>query len=85
MQLVHSFKAAGQTSIKLVENALRPRDHLIHLLEWTQGRPIQRIDGQIPRSKRRQVELTATRGLQFAHNRHDFLLDGFVEDLAIRR
>src|SRR5438034_11828521 len=83
MQLVHPFKAAGQISIKLVENALRPRDHLIHLLEWAQGRPIQRIDGQIPGTQLGKSKLPATFGLKLAHDRHDFRLNRLMKPEAI--
>src|SRR6266852_8539372 len=83
MQLVHSLKATGQISIKVVENALRPRDHLVHLIEWTQGRPIQRIDGQIPGPQLGKSKLPATFGLKFASHRHDFSLERLVKSKAI--
>src|SRR5437899_4473987 len=62
MQLVHLLEAAGQVSIKLVENTLCSRDHLVHLLEWTQGRPVQRIDRQIPGTQLLKSKLPAAFG-----------------------
>ena len=84
-QVLHPLESGRQVAVEALENLLRARDHLVHLLERAQRRPVQRVHRQVPGPQRLHAKLPLALGLQLAQHGHDLLLHGLVELLAVVR
>ena len=56
-QVLHPLETRRQVTVEALENLLRARDHLVHLLERAQRRPVQRVHRQVPGAQRLDAEL----------------------------